>query len=102
MEHRLDESRRELTSEPASQRRGHRRGDASRIHSPVFVRCWRGDPARSRKDGRAGLGLGIARSLVEAQGGRIWAESPASGGGRVSFTLPRGFGRFDHSERLAD
>jgi signal transduction histidine kinase len=68
----------------------------------VFDRFWRGDPARSRKDGRAGLGLAIARGLVEAQGGRIWAENPTYGGARVSFTLPRGFGLSGHSERLAD
>ena len=47
---------------------------------------WRGDPARSGAGG--GLGLAIARGLVEAQGGRIWIENRAGGGGRVSFTLP--------------
>jgi signal transduction histidine kinase len=36
----------------------------------------------------AGLGLAIARGLVEAQGGRIWAESSPGGGARVWFTLP--------------
>lgn len=35
-----------------------------------------------------GLGLAIARGLVEAQGGRIWAENRPGGGARVSFTLP--------------
>jgi len=35
----------------------------------------------------AGLGLAIARGLVEAQGGRIWAEARESGGACVSFTL---------------
>jgi signal transduction histidine kinase len=52
----------------------------------VFDRFWRGDPARS--PGGSGLGLAIARGLVEAQGGRIWAENRPSGGARVSFTLP--------------
>jgi signal transduction histidine kinase len=33
-----------------------------------------------------GLGLAISRGLVEAQGGRIWAESRPGGGARVSFT----------------
>jgi signal transduction histidine kinase len=52
----------------------------------IFDRFWRADPARS--PGGSGLGLAIARGLVEAQGGRIWAENRANGGARVSFTLP--------------
>jgi signal transduction histidine kinase len=52
----------------------------------MFDRFWRGDRARS-SDG-AGLGLAIARGLVEAHGGRIWAERRVEGGARVAFTLP--------------
>lgn len=52
----------------------------------MFDRFWRADPARS--PGGSGLGLAIARGLVEAQGGRIWAENRPDGGARVSFTLP--------------
>jgi signal transduction histidine kinase len=53
----------------------------------IFDRFWRADRARASGNG-AGLGLAIARGLVEAHGGRIWAESRPEGGTRVSFTLP--------------
>jgi signal transduction histidine kinase len=52
----------------------------------MFDRFWRADRARSGSG--AGLGLAIARGLVEAHGGRIWAENRPQGGASVSFTLP--------------
>ena len=55
----------------------------------VFDRFYRGDPARTREQGGAGLGLAIARGFVEAHGGRIWVESMPGRGGRFSFTLPK-------------
>jgi signal transduction histidine kinase len=59
-------------------------------HLPhIFERFYRVDKSRSRPGGGSGIGLTIAKHLVEAHGGRIWATSPGHGqGSTVSFTLP--------------
>jgi len=55
----------------------------------IFTRFYRVDPSRSRAGGGSGIGLTIAKHLVERQGGRIWAESSDAGkGSRFTFTLP--------------
>ena len=54
----------------------------------VFERFYRLDPSRSRSTGGAGLGLTIARQLIDSQGGRIWAESEPGRGSAFIFELP--------------
>jgi signal transduction histidine kinase len=58
-------------------------------HLPrLFERFYRVDPARSREDGGTGIGLAIARSVVEAHGGHIHAESAPGRGSVFTFDLP--------------
>jgi signal transduction histidine kinase len=54
----------------------------------VFERFYRADKSRSRATGGAGLGLAIARQLVEAHGGQIEVESEVGQGTQFTFTLP--------------
>ena len=64
---------------------GRRLYDEDLIH--VFERFYRAEPSRSREEGGAGLGLAIAKALIEAHGGRIWAENVPDGV-CFHFTLP--------------
>jgi len=58
------------------------RGEEARL----FERFYKVDAARQR--GGTGLGLSIARHIVEAQGGRIWAQNREDGGACFTFTVP--------------
>ncbi len=58
-------------------------------HLPfIFERFYRVDPSRARATGGAGLGLAIVKQLVQAHGGRVWAESEPGAGATFGFSLP--------------
>jgi signal transduction histidine kinase len=67
----------------------HGQGQPTDSGDAPFGRFFRADAARTRDGGGAGLGLPIARALLEAEGGKIWLE-PSSGGGLTArISLPK-------------
>jgi len=54
----------------------------------VFERFYRVDRSRARSTGGSGLGLTIAKRIVEAHGGQIWAQSWLGAGSTFAFSLP--------------
>jgi len=62
-------------------------------HLPrIFERLYRVDPSRSRSTGGAGIGLAIAKAIVEAHGGTVRAESRLGAGSTFTIRLPPGNG----------
>jgi PAS domain S-box-containing protein len=74
------------------------RGISAEDQRHIFDRYWQSsNGARSRG---SGLGLSIAKGIVEAHGGRLWVESELGGGSVFAFTLPRADElRHPHEER---
>jgi signal transduction histidine kinase len=54
----------------------------------IFERFYQVEPHLTRRQGGMGLGLPIAKAIIELHGGRIWAESVQGKGSRFTFTLP--------------
>jgi two-component system sensor kinase FixL len=46
------------------------------------------EPLATWKPGGTGMGLALSHTIVEAHGGRMWAENRSQGGARVGFALP--------------
>jgi signal transduction histidine kinase len=96
-----DNARRYTTNEGRITATAQRDGPGTRIsvtdtgsgigtdHLPrIFERFYRADPSRSRSEGGTGLGLAIVKHLVEAHGGKVWAESNLGAGTTISAWFP--------------
>ena len=68
----------------------------------IFDKFYRAEGGDSQSSYGYGLGLYVCRSLVQAQGGHIWAENHPDGGAVFSFTLPVWQGEDGETDDLAD
>jgi signal transduction histidine kinase len=59
-------------------------GIAAEARSRIFTKFWRGGRGR----GGTGLGLYIAKGIIEAHGGRVWVDSRLGVGSTFRFTVP--------------
>ena len=55
----------------------------------IFDRFYMGDTSLTRERDQMGLGLSIAKSIIERHGGKIWAESKVGKGSVFNFTIPK-------------
>jgi two-component system phosphate regulon sensor histidine kinase PhoR len=85
---RIQVGARELETEVQFTVRDFGPGIASEHLDRIFERFYRVDKARSRDSGGTGLGLAIVKHIVQAHGGRVWAESELGSGAAFHFTLP--------------
>ncbi|MCI6019667.1 MAG: HAMP domain-containing histidine kinase [Clostridiales bacterium] len=63
------------------------KGIAPEELSHIFERCYRTDSSRNSAKGGSGLGLSIAKKIVEEHGGRIWATSKVGIGTSICFVI---------------
>ena len=68
--------------------RDHGQGIKSGERERIFERYHRGSAGRRSKDG-TGMGLAIAKAIVESHGGKIWAENDPEGGARFTIMIPQ-------------
>jgi signal transduction histidine kinase len=65
-------------------------GVAPEDHARIFERFYQSDTTSHSRTGGYGLGLAIAKLIVEQHNGRIWVESEPGHGATFSFTIPHG------------
>lgn len=63
------------------------KGIAKKELPHIFERCYRTDASRNSSKGGSGLGLSIAKKIIEEHGGKIWANSVVGEGTTISFVL---------------
>ena len=63
------------------------KGIAKKELGHIFERCYRTDASRNSAQGGSGLGLSIAKKIIEEHGGRIWATSKEGIGTSICFVI---------------